>query len=113
MPMPVQTNRLILSLALVTVCACTERKPTPSGNLQTAAHIQLDTNRAVEIIGLRWWTVDMLQDSLGKYSPGVTLDSANIVAILRSQLHFADAAAHRSEQVFDENETAQLTIAVR
>jgi hypothetical protein len=102
-----------ITALIVTMLACTERKPAPTGELQSAARIQLDTNRAVEVLGLRWWSLDMLQDSLAKYAPGEALDSANIATVLRDRLHFADAAVHRSEQVFDENETAQFTIAVR
>src|SRR4051812_18305902 len=107
------TRCVALATLAFAALACTERKPTPNGQLQPAVHIQLDTNRAVEILGLRSWTVEMLQDSLARYSPDATLDSPNIADILRAQLHFADAAVHRSEQVFDENETAQVTIAVR
>ena len=107
------TPVLLALTAILAVVACTERKPAPNGQMQPAAHIQLDTNRSVEVLGLRWWTDEMLQDSLAKYAPNESLGSPNIAAVLRSKLHFADAAVHRSEQVFDENETAQFTIVVR
>jgi hypothetical protein len=104
----------LLAAAVLTVVACTEKKPAArDGSIQPLAHVQLDTNRAVEVIGLRWWTVDMIQDSLGKYAPGDDLESANTAANLRQKLHFADAGVRTSEQVFDENETTLLTIAVR
>src|SRR5436305_5230697 len=106
-------SRFAIATLIAAALACTERKPAPNGQPQAAAHIQLDTNRAVEVLGLRWWTAEMLQDSLAKYAPDVALDSAGVASVLRTRLHFADAAVHRSEQVFDENETARSTIAVR
>lgn len=112
----VRSKHLVNFAALVVLAsptACTERKPARTGEVQPIARIQLDTNRAVEVIGLRWWTIDMLQDSLAKYAPGEDLDTTATAANLRYKLHFADAAVHESEQVFDENETAQFTIAVR
>jgi hypothetical protein len=108
-----QLLRFTVATLIVALLACSERKPAPNGQLQAAARVQLDTNRAVEVLGLRWWSVEMLQDSLAKYAPDVPLDSASIPAILRERLHFADAAVHRSEQIFDENESAQVTIALR
>ena len=49
----------------------------------------------VEVIGLRRWTIDMVQDSLARYAAGVTLDSHACAAALRYKLGFADAAATR------------------
>ena len=97
---------LILALAV----ACAEKKPVPNGQIQPLARIQLDTNRVVEVIGLRWWTVEMIQDSLRKYAPGQRLDSANAATTLRYKLHFADAAVDTSVQVFDENETDRKSV---
>jgi hypothetical protein len=45
----------------------------------------------VEVMGLRTWTLKMLRDSLQKHSPGTTLEDAACMAVLRRQLHFADA----------------------
>jgi hypothetical protein len=93
--------------------ACHERAVKPKGELQSLARIELDSNRVAEIVGLRWWTPDMLQDSLAKYAPGRSLDDPDVAPDLRYKLHFADAAVFTSEQVFDQNETRQYTIAVR
>lgn len=49
--------------------------------------------KSIEVVGLRRWTITMIQDSLAKYAPGTTLDSHACAAALRYQLGFADAAA--------------------
>jgi len=106
-------RHLLTLFTLASAVACAEKKPIPNGEIQPIARIQLDTNRVIEVIGLRRWTVDMIQDSLRRYAPGKTLDSANIAATLRQKLHFADATVDTSVQVFDENETTQITVSVR
>jgi hypothetical protein len=106
-------QRPLLYILILAAVACAEKKPVPNGQIQPLARIQLDTNRVVEVIGLRRWTVEMIQDSLRKYAPGQRLDSANAAATLRYKLHFADAAIDTSVQVFDENETTQITVGVR
>ena len=49
--------------------------------------------KTVEVIGLRAWTIPMIQDSLARYAPGTSLDSHACAAVLRYDLGFADAAA--------------------
>jgi hypothetical protein len=49
--------------------------------------------RIVEVTGLERWTIQMLQDSLGVYSPGDSLQSHACAAVLRYKLHFADASS--------------------
>lgn len=100
-------------LGFTATIGCGEKPAAPNDEVQPIARIQLDTSRVVEVIGLRRWTVDMIQDSLGKYAPNQTLDSAGVATILRQQLHFVDAAVDTSVQVFDENEATQITVAVR
>jgi len=51
--------------------------------------------RSVYVLGLRRWTVGMLQDSLRKYAPTVSLHSHACAAVLRYTLGFADASAVR------------------
>ncbi|HEY9225182.1 MAG TPA: hypothetical protein VIP11_00960, partial [Gemmatimonadaceae bacterium] len=48
----------------------------------------------IELIGLRRWTVAMIEDSLEKYSPADKLTAHACAAILRDKLHFADAAVN-------------------
>lgn len=60
-------------------------------NAQNSNIIHLK-NKTIEVIGLEHWTVKMIQDSLNKYSPGDSLQSHACAAILRFNLHFADAA---------------------
>jgi hypothetical protein len=47
----------------------------------------------VEVLGLRRWTLAMVQDSLAKHAPGESLASHACAAVLRYKLGFADAAA--------------------
>lgn len=60
---------------------------------QRANELRLADGRVVEVIGLKRWTIAMIQDSLARYSPGDSLQSRACAAILRYKLHFADAAA--------------------
>jgi hypothetical protein len=79
---PVALLALLALATLLTVAAPaaaqrTERYTAPAGR--------------VTVIGLRRWTVSMLGDSLHRRSPGTTLEDAACVAVLRDELHFADA----------------------
>lgn len=63
---------------------------------QSVAHAQevLETpSTRVEVLGLKRWTVPMIQDSLARYAPQDSLTSHACAAILRMKLKFADAAA--------------------
>src|SRR5688572_14822988 len=57
--------------------------------------LKLDDGRTIYVVGLRTWTVRMIQDSLTKYSPKDSLQSHACAAILRYKLGFADASAVR------------------
>jgi hypothetical protein len=46
----------------------------------------------VEVLGLRRWTLQMLQDSIRKYVPGQSLHDAACMVTLRDSLHFAEAS---------------------
>lgn len=62
----------------------------------SVAHTQevLETPKTrVEVLGLKRWTVPMIQDSLARYAPRDSLTSHACAAILRMKLKFADAAA--------------------
>ncbi|MDQ6717849.1 MAG: hypothetical protein M3Z17_05825 [Gemmatimonadota bacterium] len=60
---------------------------------QPAPVIRLAGGRTVEVLGLRRWTIAMIQDSLRKYSPGDSLQNHACAAVLRYKLHFADASS--------------------
>ena len=60
---------------------------------QTRAELPLRDGRVVEVLGLRRWTLAMLQDSLARYAPGERLERHSCAAALRYRLGFADAAA--------------------
>lgn len=49
--------------------------------------------KTIEVVGLERWTVQMIQDSMDRYSPGDSLQSHACAAVLRYKLHFADAAS--------------------
>lgn len=46
----------------------------------------------VEVLGLRHWTLAMLQDSIRRYVPGQELHDAACMITLRDSLHFVDAS---------------------
>jgi len=81
--------------------ACLSSSKGHTGTLKTApvAHDQPPAvlnvaNKQVEVLGLRRWTLVMIQDSLDKYAPGENLASHACAAVLRYKLGFADAASH-------------------
>jgi hypothetical protein len=98
---------------LLLVAACAKDAPPPPADVQPLARIELDSGRTVEIIGLRRWTAEMVRDSLRKYAPDEGLESDATAANLRNLLGFADAATSIHTVVFDEDEKATITIAVR
>jgi hypothetical protein len=102
-----------IAAALFALAACGRDAPVPPAEIQPLAVIDLDSSRTVEIIGLRHWTADMVRDSLKKYAPGDAIDSDATAANLRNLLGFADAAMSAHTVVFDEDEKATITLAVR
>lgn len=50
----------------------------------------------VEILGLRSWTREMVEDSVAKYAPGVSLEDHACAAVLRNFVGFANAASIES-----------------
>jgi hypothetical protein len=78
------------AIALIGLVLCAIAQPIAA---QSSAVLALPDGRTVEVIGLRRWTLGMLQDSLAKYAPTDSLQSHACAAILRYKLHFADAAS--------------------
>lgn len=103
------------ALLLGSALACGDKKeqPLPPGEIQPIAHMDLDSSRTIEVIGLRRWTIEMVRDSLKKYAPDEGLDSDAGAANLRNLLGFADAATTINTVVFDEDEKTTITVAVR
>ena len=64
-----------------------------AGNTTKAQTVVRLPGKTIEVIGLRRWTIPMIQDSLAKYAPGITLESHACAAVLRYKIGFADAAA--------------------
>ena len=55
--------RRSLSAALLLVAvACGKEASAPDPEVQPMARIELDSNRTIEVVGLRRWTTDMLRD---------------------------------------------------
>jgi hypothetical protein len=103
----------VVAALLVVLAACGREPAGPPPDIQPAARVDLDSSRTVEIIGLRRWTADMVRDSLKKYAPDDGLDSDAAAADLRNLLGFADAATTVHRVVFDEDDKATITLAVR
>lgn len=49
----------------------------------------------VEILGLRTWTREMVEDAVAKYAPGISLEDRSCAVLLRDSVGFADAASMR------------------
>lgn len=106
-------RRTLSAALLLVVAACAGDVPAPVPDVQPIATIELDSNRTIEVVGLRRWTADMIRDSLKKYAPDEGLDSDAAAANLRNLLGFADAATSMHTVVFDEDDKATITVAVR
>ena len=60
--------------------------------LPARAQVGYDTPQGrVEVLGLNHWTLQQLRDSLKAKRPGLELEDAACIAVLRNDLHFADA----------------------
>lgn len=73
------------------ICAAMASLPQPLA----AQSVLKVGDSSVEVVGLRRWTVEMIQDSLVRYSPRVSLQSHACAAALRYTLGFADAGSDR------------------
>jgi hypothetical protein len=81
-----------------------------SASAQAAPRIALPDGRTLEVLGLRRWTVAMIQDSLARYAPKDSLQSHACAAVLRYTLGFADAA---STTFIGPDGTSRVVVAVR
>ncbi|GAB1343436.1 hypothetical protein [Gemmatimonas sp.] len=66
----------------------------------------------VEVMGLRRWSLRMLQDSLARHEPGQTLADAACMATLRYKMGFADASVIRYSG-FDRANPSKAFVSVR
>lgn len=74
-----------LSLRALLTAACVSSPISAQNVIETP-------NETIEIVGLKHWTIQMIDDSLAKYSPEDKLTAHACAAILRLKLHFADAS---------------------
>ena len=65
-------------------------------------------NGRVEVLGLRRWTLSMLQDSIRRYVPGQELHDAACMVTLRDSLHFADASVVSFEMQSPDGKTRSV-----
>jgi hypothetical protein len=87
----VQTRAFIIA-GLILLCLLSGG-PLRAQPARPSAVLSLPDGRIVEVLGLRRWTLAMLQDSLSRYAPGDSLHKHSCAATLRYKLGFADAAA--------------------
>ncbi len=60
----------------------------------SAAQSAQGQTTVVEIVGLQSWTRQMVEDSVAKYSPGISLADAACAVVLRDSVGFANAAVN-------------------
>lgn len=65
----------------------------PPAEAQVTSTVVRESGRTLEVVGLRRWTLAMVQDSIDKYAPGMSLFSHGCAATLRVELKFAEAAS--------------------
>ena len=103
--------RWLLSVSFV----ATLIRPT-AGRAQVAQSVHNDILETptvrLELIGLKRWTLAMIQDSLARYAPGDSLTSHACAAILRGKLGFADAAVQYYPQGFEGNTKGYFAVPV-
>jgi hypothetical protein len=77
----------------ILVCALAVMLGACAGHRGAAGQVVLrEPGRTVEVLGLQRWTATMLQDSLDRHAPGVTLNVHACAAALRYRLGFPDAS---------------------
>lgn len=86
--MRVNAQVYLIATLLTGVAAIADAQPLKPSQFVTAPNGVI-----VEVIGLRRWTLQMIQDSLDLKSPGDSLQKHSCAATLRYKLGFADAAA--------------------
>lgn len=62
------------------------------GRIAKAQRVLENDQMRLELIGLKRWTISMIQDSLSRHAPNDSLLSHACAAILREKLKFADAS---------------------
>jgi hypothetical protein len=107
-------RRIAIGLASLALTGCSgAREP----SVQPVAKATLAPGQTVEVVGLRRWTIRMIEDSLEKHVPGETLGSHACAANLRYKLGFADATVHTLVQAYidgnDTTRTKSITLLVR
>jgi hypothetical protein len=75
-------RRALIAFALLTPAAAGAQSP---------QFLKLNDTLEVEVHGLRTWTAERLNDTLGRISPGLSLASHACAAVMRRFLGFADA----------------------
>lgn len=99
------------------LCALSIGCSASSPPLRPVARATVGPSKTLEVVGLRRWSLGMIQDSLAKYAPGETLASHACVANLRYKLGFVDADVFTTIDVVvydtDSTRTEHITVLVR
>jgi hypothetical protein len=89
--MPIPRVTAVVMCVLLAGCADPPIRPLVRASLAPGL--------TAEVVGLRRWSIEMIEDSLAKYVPGETLASHACIANLRFKLGFNDANIIRFEYV--------------
>ncbi len=87
---------LLLALALPGLrpgAALAQEDPSTAASLPVRAVVEHQPYRSLEVVGLRRWSMEMLNDSLNAHAPGMSLFDHGCAATLRYELGFAEAAS--------------------
>ncbi len=82
-------------LVLNCAVAGTAKAQSPILSPPTGSEVVREQYRVAEVAGLRRWTAAMVQDSIDRYVPGMSLFSHACAATLRNELGFPEAASFR------------------
>ena len=79
----------MMRCATVSLCCLLAGCAAPS--VRPVVRATLAPGQTIEVVGLRRWSLQMIDDSLAKYAPGESLASHACIATLRYKLGFVDA----------------------
>jgi len=81
---PLRTISMTVCAAAIALCAVTQSVG--------AQNVRENAEMRLEVIGLKRWTLPMIEDSLRRYAPTESLFSHACAGVLREKLKFADAS---------------------
>jgi hypothetical protein len=101
-----------LSLLLAFVAPTLPAQQAPAARPRVVS-LQDSSGTPMSVIGLRRWTVPMIEDSIAKYAPGQSMRSHACQAILQYKLGFPSASVvHYMSKTADGKESSALVVTV-